>query len=124
MPPPADDAVSRRDETLLRTRRASRWITVAAVTAAVGFGTAFAHAVPGHSTTAQAATSPGRAGAGAARRSGPGPGPSRHRLAAGHHGRRHHGRHHLQPPPQPPASSPAPQPPSTPTPPPVVSGGS
>jgi hypothetical protein len=120
MPPPADDAVSRRDETLLRTRRASRWITVAAVTAAVGFGTAFAHALPGHGPTAQAATSPGRAGADAARRSVQGPGPSRHRPAASHHGRRHHGRHHLQPP----ASSPAPQPPSTPTPPPVVSGGS
>ena len=65
MPLPADDAVTRRDETLARTRRASRWITAAAIAAAVALGTAFAHALPGHHATAQAATAPASAGGGA-----------------------------------------------------------
>lgn len=125
MPLPADDAVTRRDETLARTRRASRWITAAAIAAAVTLGTAFAHALPGHHATAQAATAPGQPGGSGA--PGAGQHPARHHHPAGHH---HHGSHQrrghqqLTPPPQPPASSPAPQPTSTPTPPPVVSGGS
>jgi hypothetical protein len=111
MPLPADDAVSRRDDTLARTRRASRWMTVAASAAAVAFGAAFAHALPGHHVTAQAATSQARTGGSRAQ----GPGPSR-RPANATHG--HGARHRLQPPAQPPA-----QPPPNP-PPPVVSGGS
>jgi hypothetical protein len=111
MPLPADDAVSRRDGTLARTRRASRWITAAAIAAAVILGSAFAHALPGHHTAAQAATTPARPG---------GAGPQGQQPARHHHaGSRRH--RHLQPAPQPPAQ---PTPTSTPTPPPVVSGGS
>lgn len=110
MPLPADDAVSRRDETLARTRRASRWITAAAITAAVAFSSAFAHALPGHHVSAQAVASPARPAASPARS---GPGTSRQRPSAR---RRHKRHHHLQPPAQSPSS-----PPSPPT---VVSGGS
>jgi hypothetical protein len=110
MPLPADDAVSRRDHTLVRMRRTSRWITAAAVAAAVTLGSAFAHALPArHGTARAAAVTPAGPGAGQARRAGQGP--ARHHRPA----RRHH---HLSPPPQPPAPT------STPTPPPVVSGGS
>src|SRR5712692_3591609 len=109
MPLPADDAVSRRDQTLARTRQASRLITTAAITAAVGLGGAFAHALPGHAT-AQAATGECQAGGGA-QNAGQGQRPSRQRRAASHH--------HLQPP----ASSPAPPPASTPSPPPPVTSG-
>jgi hypothetical protein len=109
MPLPADDAAGRRDETLARTRRASRWITAAAVAAAVAFGTAFAHALPGHHVTAQAATSPARA-------AGSRPPGTQVRQ----HARAHKGHHHLRPPAQPPTQAP----PSPPPPPPVVSGGS
>lgn len=115
MPLPADDAVSRRDETLARTRRASRWITAAAITAAVAFSSAFAHALPGHHVSAQAATSPARSAASPARSRGPGT--SRQHASAR---RRHKRHHHLQPP----AQSPSQPPPSPPPPPTVVSGGS
>lgn len=114
MPLPADDAVSRRDETLVRTRRASRWITAAAITAAVAFSSAFAHALPGHHVTAQSATSPAQS-AGSPAPSGHGT--SRHHASAR---RRHKRHHHLQPP----AQSPSQPPPSPPSPPTVVSGGS
>lgn len=116
MPLPADDAVSRRDETLARTRRASRWITAAAITAAVVFSSAFAHALPGHHVSAQAATSPARS-AGSPAPSGRGPGTARHHASAR---RRHKRHHHLQSPAQAP-SQPPPSPPPSPT---VVSGGS
>ncbi len=120
MPLPADDAVARRDEILARTRRASRWITAAAIAAAVTLGSAFAHALPGHHAAAQAATAPGEAGGSGA----PGASPRPHRARQHPAGRWQRSHRHLTPPPQPPASSPAPQPTSTPTPPPVVSGGS
>jgi hypothetical protein len=121
MPLPADDAVTRRDDALARTRRASRWITTAAIAAAVTLGAAFAHALPGHHGTAQAATAPASAG-GRTQGAGTHGGrhPARHQHAGSHHHRNHH---HLQPATQPPTHAPAP-PPSTPPPPPVVSGGS
>jgi hypothetical protein len=121
MPLPAGDAIVRRDDTLARTRRASRWITTAAIATAVTLGAAFAHALPGHHATAQAATATGRAGGSGPQGASQRPRRSRHQHGAGHH---HKSRHHLAPPPRPPASSQAPQPTSTPTPPPVVSGGS
>jgi hypothetical protein len=114
MPLPANDAVSRRDDTLARTRRASRWITMAAIAAAVTLGSAFAHALPGHYAT----TAPGQAGSSGAHRPVQGARTSRHHHGASH---QHKSRHQLQPSPQPPAQPP---PTSTPTPPPVVSGGS
>ena len=113
MPLPVADAVSRRDETLARTRQATRWMTTAAIAAAVVLSSAFAHVLPGHHATARAATSTPQAGSPA--HEGHGQGTSRHHASAGRRHRRHH---HLQPPAQPPS-----QPPPS-TPPPVVSGGS
>ena len=115
MPLPAADAVSRRDEALARTRRATRWMTTAAIAAAVVLSSAFAHALPGHHAVAPATTTsrpgrqPGRAGHGQG---------TAGRHGAGRRHRRHRKHHHLQPPAQPPS----PPPPSSP--PPVVSGGS
>jgi hypothetical protein len=106
MPLPADDPVSRRDETLARTRRASRWITTAALAAAVFLGAAFAHALPGHHVTAQAApATPARAGGSGAQGASQRTGTPRHHARATHH---HHHKARLQPPSQPPASTPAP----------------
>jgi hypothetical protein len=113
MPLPVADAVSRRDETLARTRLATRWMTTAAIAAAVVLSSAFAHALPGHHATVRAATSPPQAGSPA--HAGHSQGTSRHHASAGRRHRRHH---RLQPPAQPPS-----QPPPS-TPPPVVSGGS
>jgi hypothetical protein len=114
MPLPVADAVSRRDETLARTRRATRWMTTAAIAAAVVLSSAFAHALPGHHAAVQAAASPART-AGSRGRTSHGQGTARQHASAGRRHRRHH---HLRPPSQPPS----PSPPSTP--PPVVSGGS
>jgi hypothetical protein len=116
MPLPAADAVSRRDEALARTRRATRWMTTAAIAAAVVLSSAFAHALPGHHALAPAATSSRPAGSQA--RAGHGQGTAGRQAAAGRRHRKHRKHHHLQPPAQPPA----PPPPSSP--PPVVSGGS
>jgi len=102
MPLPADDGVIRRDETLARTRRASRLITTAAVTAAVVLGTAFAHALPGHHAAAQAAP----AGASATSVGSAAQGPGRRAAPARRHA--HHYKARLQPPSQPPATAPAP----------------
>jgi hypothetical protein len=115
MPLPVADAVSRRDETLARTRQATRWMTTAAIAAAVVLSSAFAHALPGHHATARMGTSPPPQ-AGSPAHEGHSQGTSRHHAGAGRRHRRHH--HHLQPPAQPPS----PPPPSPP--PPVVSGGS
>jgi hypothetical protein len=113
MPLPAADAVSRRDEALARTRRATRWMTTAAIAAAVVLSSAFAHALPGHHAVAPAATSSRPAGSQA--RAGQGPAGSQ--AGAGRRHRRHRKHHHLQPPAQPPSPSPSSSPP-------VVSGGS
>ena len=51
-----NSASRRRDERLGRIRKLSLWITGGAAAASLGMGTAFAHAIPGHSTT-----TPGRA---------------------------------------------------------------
>ena len=75
MPLPAADAVSRRDEALARTRRATRWMTTAAIAAAVVLSSAFAHALPGHHAVAPARRPRGRP---AAR---PGPATARARRA-------------------------------------------
>jgi hypothetical protein len=115
MPLPAADAVSRRDEALARTRRATRWMTTAAIAAAVVLSSAFAHALPGHHGVAPAATSSRPAGS--QPRAGHGQGTAGRRAGDGRR-HRHRKHHHLQPPAQPPS----PPPPSSP--PPVVSGGS
>jgi hypothetical protein len=123
MPHPAHGAAARRDGKLLRIRRLTLWITGGAAAASLGLGTAFAHALPGHSystgspaSTGTAATGPGRPGHKSAVR----PPASHGRLPGLHHRRapgsspRHQG---LAAPARPPAPAPA-KPPA-----PVVSSG-
>jgi hypothetical protein len=49
-------ASRRRDERLGRIRKLSLWITGGAAAASLGMGTAFAHAIPGHTMTAGGST--------------------------------------------------------------------
>lgn len=113
--PPADDAVSRRDDALHRTRRIS-WGTAAgalAATAVLGF--TFARTLPGHNAAAAGtAGASGKAAAGAGGTGSAGsPGASPHRARS--HKHNPGGRAASQPPPAP---APSPAPPQ------VVSGGS
>jgi hypothetical protein len=124
----ASSASRRRDERLSRIRKLSLWITGGAAAASLGMGTAFAHAIPGHSTTtrgnvpATGTTGGSSAGAGSSGAGGSAAGnggtttrQGSARKTGGHH------RHRLAPPASAPAaapSSPAPAPP-----PPVVSSG-
>jgi hypothetical protein len=111
-------AAARRDSKLLRIRKLSLWITGGAAAVSLGLGTAFAHALPGHSHSAAPAgntrTPPGSTGP---RQPGAGQQPATgHRPRAGT-GHRH--LHRLAPPQQQPAPAPAPAQTQ-----PVVSGGS
>ncbi|HEY2692457.1 MAG TPA: hypothetical protein VGJ50_28755 [Streptosporangiaceae bacterium] len=45
-------AARRRDQRLVRTRRATLWVAGGAAAASLGLGTAFAHALPGHQASA------------------------------------------------------------------------
>jgi hypothetical protein len=109
MPQSAGHAVRRRDERLSRTRRVSLWVAGGAAAASLGLGTAFAHALPGHRTTAAGARSSGagqvQSGTGQAAPGSPA-------VPARHHGHKQN----LSPPPQPPATTQAP--------PQAISGGS
>jgi hypothetical protein len=49
-------ASRRRDERLVRIRKLSLWITGGAAAASLGMGTAFAHAIPGHTMTTGGST--------------------------------------------------------------------
>ena len=49
MPHLTHKAAARRDSQLLRIRKLSLWITGGAAAVSLGLGTAFAHALPGHS---------------------------------------------------------------------------
>jgi len=51
MPHPVHGAAARRDSKLLRIRKLTLWITGGAAAVSLGLGTAFAHALPGHSYT-------------------------------------------------------------------------
>jgi hypothetical protein len=67
MPYPAHNAAARRDGKLLRIRKLTLWITGGAAAASLGLGTAFAHALPGHSyrtgsTASSSTSSSGQAG--------------------------------------------------------------
>jgi len=103
MPQSAGHAVRRRDERLSRTRRVSLWVAGGAAAASLGLGTAFAHALPGHRTTAAGARSSGagqvQSGTGQAAPGSPA-------APAGHHGHGH--KQNLSPPQQPPATTQAP----------------
>jgi hypothetical protein len=57
MPSPNFPAARRRDQRLVRTRRATLWVAGGAAAASLGLGTAFAHALPGHQATAAASRS-------------------------------------------------------------------
>lgn len=62
-------ASRRRDQRLAATRKITLWISAGAAAATLGFGTAFAHAVPGHaasSTNTPRATTSAPASSGSA----------------------------------------------------------
>jgi hypothetical protein len=61
------NAAARRDQRLAQIRKLSMWITGSAAAASLGFGTAFAHALPGHNS----GTAPRHAAHHAAAGSGP-----------------------------------------------------
>jgi hypothetical protein len=130
---PLHGAAARRDSRLLRIRKLTLWITGGAAAASLGLGTAFAHAVPGHSyTTASTATTGGTPSSGQAEprqqagsQKTPGQQPATHQRVAGPRGqqggrrataRPQHQR--LAPPRQAPAPAPATAAPA------VSSGGS
>jgi hypothetical protein len=114
MPHLTHGAAARRDSKLLRIRKLSLWITGGAAAVSLGLGTAFAHALPGHShpATPPAGKETGTRAGGAAR-----PREAEHPRSqpAGEH----HRLHRLAPPHQRPAPAPAPTQTQ-----PVVSGGS
>lgn len=67
MPHPVRGAAARRDSKLLRIRKLTLWITGGAAAVSLGLGTAFAHALPGHSyTTGSTSTSGSTASSGQA----------------------------------------------------------
>ena len=57
MPLPADHAARRRDQRLARARRLTLWAAGGAAAASLGLGAAFAHALPGHHSSAPGAAS-------------------------------------------------------------------
>jgi hypothetical protein len=120
MPLPSHTAAAHRDSKLLRVRKLSLWVTGGAAAVSLGLGTAFAHALPGHTHTTGATTGttarPGAAAAPPAGGSRPAPAPR------GHVSVRQHHEHQLARPTHAPAAAPAPAP--APAPPPVSSGGS
>jgi hypothetical protein len=138
-------ASRRRDARLGRIRKLSLWITGGAAAASLGMGTAFAHAIPGHTTTTggsvPASGTNGRAastGGTATNGSATGGSTAGNTGAATQHGsagntdspgqtgnaRKTHHRHKLAPPASAPAAAPSTPAPAAPAPPVVSSGGS
>ena len=130
-------ASRRRDARLGRIRKLSLWITGGAAAASLGMGTAFAHAIPGHTTTTGAsgraastggtATGGSTAGGSAAGNTTGNAGAATQHDSARKTGTRH--RHKLAPPASAPAAAPsspgrATPGPSAPAAPVVSSGGS
>jgi len=124
-------ASRRRDERLGRIRKLSLWITGGAAAASLGMGTAFAHAIPGHTATGGSTPATGTSGPAPASSSSAASGSTggssgtttrqgSSRSAGGHH------RHRLAPPASAPATpKAAPKPaPAAPPAPVVTSGGS
>jgi hypothetical protein len=111
-------ASRRRDERLARIRKLTIWITGGAAAASLGMGTAFAHAIPGHTASSTStSTSSNRTSTGAppAGTNASSSGTSGTTAGRGRQRGHHHG-HKLAPPAQAPVSTPAP--------PVVTSGGS
>jgi hypothetical protein len=132
-------ASRRRDARLGRIRKLSLWITGGAAAASLGMGTAFAHAIPGHTTTTggsvPASGTNGRAastGGTATNGSATGGSTAGNTGAATQHGsagntdsaRKTHHRHKLAPPASAPAAAPSTPAPAAPAAPVVSSGGS
>jgi len=101
---PQENAITRRNEHLARTRRLSIWIAGAATAASVGLAAALGFALPGHAASSGA---PPSSGAGANQNSGGAGGSGGSTGSAGQHRK-------LAPPQQAPSNSGAP---------PVVSSG-
>jgi len=78
-------AVVQRDERLARIRKLSLWITGGAAAVSLGLGTAFAHALPGHTATTSATTGTAHHGSASGSSGGSGSGKAgrqhRHRLS-------------------------------------------
>ena len=106
----------RRDERLARIRRLSLWITGGAAAASLGLGTAFAHALPGHSvaTAATGASGTTRSASGSSAGAAPGASGTGRLATGGVKSSGHQHKHGLAKPKQQPVSTPAP---------PVVSSG-
>ncbi|HUC59290.1 MAG TPA: hypothetical protein VMA95_17950 [Streptosporangiaceae bacterium] len=96
-----ENAISRRDDRLVRTRHLTAWIAGASTAASVGLAMVLGAAIPGHASASSGQAPAAPAGGsgrthGTAHRSGQGTG---HRTA-----HRHHHRGGLKPPAAPPAS--------------------
>jgi hypothetical protein len=106
-------ASARRDDRLARIRKLTLWISGGAAAASLGLGTAFAHALPGHSASSQTTSSGAAAGTGSPGGAGsPSGSPAGGSASGAKHARHHH--HKLAKPQQQPVQTPAP---------PVVSSG-
>jgi hypothetical protein len=127
-PRPHHAALAERTRRLGQTRTITLGIAGGAALASLGLGTAFAHALPGHSYHASyhPAAAQGQPGGGQSGQSGPAPSASSsspaHRAGPGRRPRHgHRSRHHHAI--APPTHAPAPAPSSSSAPPPVTSGG-
>jgi hypothetical protein len=123
MPSPTFPAARRRDQRLVRTRRATLWVAGGAAAASLGLGTAFAHALPGHQATA-AGTRSGAATAGTQPQVTPAQGTQPQVTPAHGTQPRPRAKAHRSKPQSPPLSQPAAPPSPAPTSPQAVSGGS
>jgi hypothetical protein len=123
-------ASRRRDERLGRIRKLSLWIAGGAAAASLGMGTAFAHAIPGHTVTTGGGTpatgtagvAPATSSSAASSSAGGTTGTTTQQGSSGSAGRHH--RHRLAPPasaPATPKATPKPAPAAPPAP--VVSSG-
>lgn len=65
-----NNASRRRDERLARVRKLSLWITGGAAAASLGMGTAFAHAIPGHTVSSRGSSTATGTGASGSRTGG------------------------------------------------------
>jgi hypothetical protein len=121
-------AARRRDQRLVRTRRATLWVAGGAAAASLGLGTAFAHALPGHQASAAGSRS-GAATVGTQPQGSPAPGTQpQGTQAQGTQAQgtqpRHGAKAHSSKPQSPPLSQPTTPPSTAPASPQAVSGGS
>jgi len=123
MPSPTFPAARRRDQRLVRTRRATLWVAGGAAAASLGLGTAFAHALPGHQATAAGSRS-GAATAGTRPQGSPAQGTQPQGTPVQGTQPRHGAKANRSKPQSPPLSQPTTPPSTAPASPQAVSGGS